>query len=125
MPSAHLNSSWSVEDDVSLIENAHFQKFSTCRWILDNGISCNAWVQGKNFSHHLRDSHGVTGAHSSQHRCRWEGCRERDFNRDCLIRHLREQHLPWRWPCPTCDQDFTRKNTMFDHRNRNCPNRMV
>ncbi|KAI6155492.1 hypothetical protein BKA82DRAFT_188922 [Pisolithus tinctorius] len=116
---------WSVEDDAILIENGLQEKYDVCRWIDGNGMPCNQWVQDKDFSNHLRMHHGVGGAPSSQHRCRWEGCREREFNRDCLIRHLREQHLQWRWPCPHCSQDFTRKNTMFDHRDRNCPHRVV
>ncbi|KAI6146931.1 hypothetical protein EDD17DRAFT_90226 [Pisolithus thermaeus] len=120
-----LNSGWSAEDVASLIENGHLEKYSTCRWILPDYMPCNETVKGRDFSSHLRDRHGVTGAPSSQHRCCWEGCHEREFNRDCLIRHLREQHLQWRWPCPTCEQDFTRKNTMFEHRDKSCPRRLV
>ncbi|KAI5998787.1 hypothetical protein EDD15DRAFT_2194114 [Pisolithus albus] len=123
-PTQH-NNRWSPEDEVSLIENAHLEKYNTCLWIFPNGMPCNENVKGRDFSGHLRDRHGVVGTPSSQHRCCWRGCQEREFNRDCLIRHLREQHLFWRWPCPTCDQDFTRKNTMFEHRDKNCPRKMV
>ncbi|KAI6039859.1 hypothetical protein EDC04DRAFT_2602933 [Pisolithus marmoratus] len=125
MYSTQLNSNWSAADAASLVEYGHLEKLSACRWILANGMPCNEWVKGKDFSAHLRDRHGVDGTPSSQHRCCWEGCQERAFNRDCLIRHLKEQHLHWRWPCPTCEQDFTRKNTMFDHRDSYCPRRVA
>ncbi|KIM57430.1 hypothetical protein SCLCIDRAFT_130625, partial [Scleroderma citrinum Foug A] len=92
-------------------------RVETCGWV-SNGLFCNMPVRGRDFSVHLRDIHGVIGTPASQHRCCWNGCRERDFNRDCLIRHIREQHLQWRWPCPYCQQIFTRKNTMVEHRAR-------
>lgn len=125
MSSGQLNSNWGVEDDALLIENGHLERHSTCCWILPNGTPCNESVKGRDFSAHLRVRHDVVGTPSSQHKCYWDGCREREFNRDCLIRHLREKHLLWRWPCPTCHHDFTRKNTMFDHRDKICPRRMV
>ncbi|KAI6025664.1 hypothetical protein F5J12DRAFT_443684 [Pisolithus orientalis] len=125
MYSTQPTSNWSVDDDVLLIENGHLEKISACRWILGNGMLCNELVKGKDFSGHLRGRHGVVEAPSLQHRCRWEGCQQQQFNRDCLIRHVREQHLLWRWPCPYCHQLFTRKSTMLDHRDNLCPYRRV
>ncbi|KAL4062892.1 hypothetical protein V8B97DRAFT_2108835 [Scleroderma yunnanense] len=122
MPYSHhdislgFNYNWTEEDALMLIENGLQERVETCRWV-SNGLFCNMHVKGRDFSVHLRDIHGVTGTPASQHRCCWSGCRERDFNRDCLIRHLKEQHLYWRWPCSYCRQDFTRKNTLIEHHN--------
>lgn len=113
----NFNYNWTEQDELMLIENALQERVETCGWV-SNGLTCNIPVRGRDFSVHLRDSHGVIGTPASQHKCCWNGCRERDLNRDSLIRHLRERHLQWRWPCSYCRQDFTRKSTLIDHRAR-------
>ncbi|KAF8414977.1 hypothetical protein L210DRAFT_3589001 [Boletus edulis BED1] len=41
-----------------------------------------------------------------------------EMPKDCLMRHINENHLELRHICPICHEQFTRANTMQNHMSR-------
>ena len=98
-----------------IVANGHNVKQFHCGWTT-NGLPCNAIVLGMEVPNHLRTVHGVNAAQRIE--CLWDQCGE-DLNRACLIRHVQEKHLEFRWPCPKCGRIWTREGLMHAHR-ANC-----
>jgi hypothetical protein len=93
-----------------------------CQWI-ENTIVCNDGVKGKDFTAHLHHRHGTT-SNSQVYSCLWHECSvSQPMMKSSLERHVREQHFPVKWACPTCTRTFTRKKTLMGHFER-CPGRV-
>ncbi|KAF9223342.1 hypothetical protein BS17DRAFT_134707 [Gyrodon lividus] len=90
-------------------------KVYACRWLV-NGVACHTEIPGRDYSTHLRTVHGV--GRDPRLECKWDHCGEH-LKKDCVIRHLQEKHLMYRWPCPKCGALFTRRGNMNAHR-ANC-----
>jgi len=94
-------------------KNIFEEKEVACQWV-DNGTLCNDLVKVKNFRNHLHDKHGVTP--DLQYACQWYGCCTSDpMRRASLERHMKEQHVSFRWLCPYCREPFTRESTLQTH----------
>jgi hypothetical protein len=85
-----------------------------CQW-LEITTVCNNRVKGKDFLAHLQFRHRA--AYDSQmYSCLWHTCSaSRPMTKLSLERHIREQHFPVKWACPTCTRTFTRKTTLMGH----------
>ncbi|KAF8134877.1 hypothetical protein EV363DRAFT_1396342 [Boletus edulis] len=87
-----------------------------CLWVTD-GVVCNLHFQASEFPDHLRSAHGVVGADKASLMCCWVNCFA-EMPKDCLMRHINENHLELRHICPICHEQFTRANTMQNHMSR-------
>ncbi|KIJ66806.1 hypothetical protein HYDPIDRAFT_108721 [Hydnomerulius pinastri MD-312] len=86
-----------------------------CLWTYPT--KCDALIQGACFPEHLRVDHGVLGPDKDKLTCCWEGCFI-SMNKEIMVRHVLEKHLMWRYKCPVCGEDFSRKSTMQMHHRR-------
>jgi hypothetical protein len=85
-----------------------------CQW-LEKTTVCNDRVKGKDFLAHLQYRHRTT-SNSQTYSCLWHRCSaSRPMIKSSLERHMREQHFPVKWACPTCTRTFTRKTTLMGH----------
>ncbi|KAI9573900.1 hypothetical protein HD554DRAFT_568345 [Boletus coccyginus] len=107
------NQDWSQRDMLLFNRNIFDEKEVVCQWV-DNGTACNNPVKVKDFKDHLYDSHGVT-SNLQLYACQWCGCASDPMWRSSLERHMKEQHVPFRWLCPYCRQTFTRERTLLAH----------
>ncbi|KAG6373319.1 hypothetical protein JVT61DRAFT_6460 [Boletus reticuloceps] len=91
----------------------------SCRWTTGDVI-CNSYVRASDFPEHLRSAHGVVGADKASLVCGWVDCFTK-MRKENIMRHVNEQHLELRYPCPTCHEQFTRAHTMQNHIARKHP----
>lgn len=103
------------QDSCELVAIGLGLKEYRCGWIV-NGLPCNAPVLGQDFPTHLKTVHRTNDTLRPE--CQWGGCRD-VLNKECLVRHVQEKHLEYRWPCPNpkCDRIFTRRGVLEGHRN--------
>ncbi|KAG8212953.1 hypothetical protein J3R82DRAFT_11319, partial [Butyriboletus roseoflavus] len=83
-----------------------------CEWST-NGRECGALIQGHDVPLHLKIIHRVN--ETPRLVCLWGNCGD-GLNKGCLVRHVQEKHLEYRWPCPRCGALFTRRGVMDAHR---------
>ncbi|KAN0088748.1 hypothetical protein V8E55_005805, partial [Tylopilus felleus] len=90
-----------------------------CQWV-HNGALCSEHIRARNFRIHLHGTHGViSDAPNHTYLCRWDGCPSNlQMRRTSLERHMKEQHVPFRWVCPSCTQIFSREYTLLAHMER-------
>ncbi|KAI9573883.1 hypothetical protein HD554DRAFT_565537 [Boletus coccyginus] len=82
---------------------------------VDNGTLCNDLVKVKDLGDHLHDRHGVT-SDLPLYACQWYECpSSHPMRRSSLARHMKEQHVPFRWLCPYCGDTFTRESSLLTH----------
>lgn len=84
-----------------------------CGWVVEDR-PCGIPVLGDQFSMHLRDYHGVTGADKIRMRCCWVRCGT-SMNKESMVRHVEEMHLQLRYTCTLCGEGFSRRSTMTSH----------
>ncbi|KAH7884667.1 hypothetical protein F5I97DRAFT_1485204 [Phlebopus sp. FC_14] len=109
--SQEFNTDFTEQDHYELIRIGLENRTHYCGW-WSNGRTCNAIVRGGDISAHLR-LHGVWD--QTRYTCLWGDCDRGEFNRDCLIRHIQEKHLEWKWICVRCDAIFTRRSVLNRH----------
>jgi hypothetical protein len=102
------------QDSCELVAIGFGLKEYCCGWTF-NGLPCNALVLGQDFPTHLKTVHRTNDTPRLE--CLWSGCGE-VLNKECLVRHVQENHLEYRWPCPNpkCDRIFTRRGVLDTHR---------
>ncbi|KIJ60452.1 hypothetical protein HYDPIDRAFT_117160 [Hydnomerulius pinastri MD-312] len=115
-----FNHDFTDEDVLMLLSIATSPEYRahTCRWLERGGMPCEAVIQGLYFPIHLRDHHGLfmAGQNNARYQCLWEGCADGiQVSREILMRHIQERHLLWKWACPNCGTEFTRKSTRDLH----------
>ncbi|KAG9309909.1 hypothetical protein JVU11DRAFT_9941 [Chiua virens] len=109
------------EDTIELIGYGIDETELVCQWVVQGG-TCDDRVKVRDLKVHLENQHGII-SNSERYPCLWLECefgRNRMMRKYALERHLREQHTPLRWICPTCEVTFSRKSSLMDHRQR-CP----
>ncbi|KIK75235.1 hypothetical protein PAXRUDRAFT_173407 [Paxillus rubicundulus Ve08.2h10] len=107
------NENFGEDDSCDLVGYGFDIKYYVCHWRTDNGMRCNTQIQGREYATHIRTVHGV--GRDKRLECRWDNCGE-SLKKDCVVRHLQERHLLYRWPCPRCLLSFTRRSNMNTHR---------
>ena len=100
------------QDSCELVAVGLALKEYRCGWAT-NGSSCDAPVLGQDVPTHLKTVHRANDTPKLQ--CLWGGCGEA-LNKGCLVRHVQEKHLEYRWPCPKCGTTFSRRGVMDTHR---------
>ncbi|KAN0092690.1 hypothetical protein V8E55_003474 [Tylopilus felleus] len=106
------NSSFSEDDSCELVAIALGLKQFRCAWAA-NGSPCNVSILGQDISSHLKTVHGANDTPKIV--CMWGACGEM-LNKGCVVRHVQEKHLEYRWPCPKCGAVFNRRGVMDTHR---------
>ncbi|KAG6331998.1 hypothetical protein ID866_7092 [Astraeus odoratus] len=79
---------------------------------MDSGDLCDMSIIGEGFSSHLRECHGAIG--DGPVTCQWLKCGT-VMQTDNLTRHVTEMHLEYRYPCPACENVYTRRTTLNRH----------
>lgn len=89
-----------------------------CQWV-NRGTVCNDTVKAKDLKAHLHLRHLIASASQTRmYSCLWHKCRTKPMKKSSLVRHVKEQHIPMKWPCLMCEKAFTRKATLMEHLER-------
>ncbi|KAG9315159.1 hypothetical protein JVU11DRAFT_4282 [Chiua virens] len=121
MAPSQFNEEFTDADEQRLLHFASFTHdpqnvYHTCFWATAHG-PCNTQILGSEISDHLRSRHSVTVPDDVVLMCRWSGC-STELRKGCLVRHIQEKHLEWRYTCPQCGERFTRNYTRRNHLSR-------
>lgn len=96
-----------------LVQAVHSSETFICHWMELHG-PCNREFRVQDLSDHLREFHGIRGAHNLRIYCAWAGCTT-ELNRESLLRHVKSRHLFIVYPCRTCNRRFTRRCVLNQH----------
>ncbi|KAF8442272.1 hypothetical protein L210DRAFT_3203324 [Boletus edulis BED1] len=108
----NFNDGFNEDDSCELVAIGLGLKQYYCGWTT-NGVPCNTALLGQDVPLHLKTAHGANDTPRIE--CSWGNCGE-VLNKGCLVRHVQEKHLEYRWPCPRCGAVFSRRGVMDTHR---------